>query len=538
MKYKMWLVIILVGAAGLRLYGITKFPQGLNADEAALGYNAYSLMLTGKDEHGHPWPVNLESFADFKPALYAYLLIPFIKVMGLTDLAIRLPSALAGIVSVGMVYLFVKEIMGEEYGLASAAVLAISPWHLKFSRGGWETNLATLMMIVGGFLIVKWLKQKQSKYLVGAAIVMVLSMYTYQSARLVSPLLVVGWLIFNWQWQWLKQKQIWITAIVTFVLLVPLALSIFTTSAGSRLTGVGLLSDEGPVNRSRELRGQHQDWNSLSSRIFHNRLVLYSIAFVKNYTDHFDGNFLFVNGDMIERYKIPETGILYLSDVLWVGLGVVFLILKKDKYKNMIWWWLLVAPVASGLTFQTPNSHRSLNMVIPMVILVAVGLVSFLKLVRKTRIQNLVLVILAGLYIWQFARYLHQYYVHYPQAYPMAWDYGFNELVTYVESVQDNYNQILVTDKYDQPYILFLFYMKYPPQKFQVDHQLSPRDKFNFSTVKNFDKYHFGSTNWEEVRDTHSALIIAAPEDIPEGENVVKTINFPNNQPAFKIVSN
>ena len=81
MKSKWILVAILILAAVLRLYRLADFPAGLNADEAALGYNAYSLLLTGKDEHGHSWPVNLESFGDFKPAGYAYLLIPFIKVL-------------------------------------------------------------------------------------------------------------------------------------------------------------------------------------------------------------------------------------------------------------------------------------------------------------------------------------------------------------------------------------------------------------------------------------------------------------------------
>ena len=142
-------------------------------------------------------------------------------------------------------------------------------------------------------------------------------------------------------------------------------------------------------------------------------------------------------------------------------------------------------------------------------------------------------------YVWQVARYLHEYYIHYPQTYPAAWEYGFKELVTYVESVKDRYEKILITDKYDQPYILFLFYSQYPPERFQGNHQLTVRDKFNFSTVRGYDKYRFSDTPWSKVSDTHSSLIVAAPEDIPGvGVNIVKTINFPSGQPVFKIVSN
>ena len=106
-------------------------------------------------------------------------------------------------------------------------------------------------------------------------------------------------------------------------------------------------------------------------------------------------------------------------------------------------------------------------------------------------------------------------------------------------ALKDKYEKILVTDKYDQPYIIFLFYSKYPPQLFQNNHQLTFRDKFNFSTVRDYGKFHFAATPWSTVRDIHSSLIVAAPEDIPEvGVNIVKTINFPNGQPAFKIISN
>jgi len=45
------LVLILVLGFSLRLIGLSSRPLGFTWDEAALGYNAYSLLLTGKDEH-------------------------------------------------------------------------------------------------------------------------------------------------------------------------------------------------------------------------------------------------------------------------------------------------------------------------------------------------------------------------------------------------------------------------------------------------------------------------------------------------------
>src|SRR3989338_1293700 len=152
------LISILILAAVLRLYRLGEFPAGFNADEAALGYNSYSLLLTGRDEHGHPWPVNLESFGDFKPALYSYLLIPWIKLFGLNEWVVRLPAATAGIIAVVLIYLLGKELIDRKFGLISAALLAVSPWHLHFSRGAWEVNLATTFILLGVYIYLRWTK--------------------------------------------------------------------------------------------------------------------------------------------------------------------------------------------------------------------------------------------------------------------------------------------------------------------------------------------------------------------------------------------
>src|SRR3989338_7032275 len=110
---KYLIILILILASVLRLWNLSNYPMGLNADEAALGYNAYSLLITGRDEHSHAWPINLESFGDFKPAGYAYMLIPFIKVFGLTEFAVRLPSAIFGVLAVLFIYLLSRDLFAD-----------------------------------------------------------------------------------------------------------------------------------------------------------------------------------------------------------------------------------------------------------------------------------------------------------------------------------------------------------------------------------------------------------------------------------------
>jgi len=137
---------------------------------------------------------------------------------------------------------------------------------------------------------------------------------------------------------------------------------------------------------------------------------------------------------------------------------------------------------------------------------------------------------------WNFARYIHQYYIHYPQTYPSAWEYGFDQLVPYLEGIKGKYDKVYVTDKYDQPYILFLFYLKYPPVKFQHEVKLTPRDKFGFSTVRDFDKYHFEAINWDELKTKSNILVVGTPQEINSSATILKRIYFPNGEVAFLIV--
>ncbi len=542
MKFKkilFWLIIIL--AAVLRLWSLSHYPAGLNADEAAIGYNAYSLIQTGQDEHGVSWPIHFKSFGDYKPGLYFYLVLPLVKFLGLNIWAVRLPSAILGILSVILLYLLIKQLFNKEnWALLAAFFLAISPWHLQFSRGGWEANVAGFFILLGTWFFFKGFKSK--KYLIFSVVAYVASLYTYHSARIIVPLLGLGLLLLYRRKIFRKAQLKWLlwAGGIGLALLIPLIISFLGPAGVSRFAGVGLLSDSGPFWRVNELRGQHPISWSLPVRLLHNRLVAYGLAFFENWLDHFHGEFLFLSGDVIERSRVPETGQMYLFDILFVTLGFYSLLKNRPQNWSVIFLWLVVAPVAAAMTFQTPHALRANTMVIPLVMISAYGALNLFDWLRKKkRVIKIIFYLFLFLLIpWNFAHYLHQYYVHYPQTYPAAWEYGFDQLVPYLQGIEDECDRIYVTDKYDQPYILFLFYLKYPPEKFQQEVKLTPRDKFGFSTVRDFDKFHFEEIDWSKLKDEPNILIVAAPGEIPEADydKIIKKIYFKNGQPAFLIL--
>jgi len=398
---KILLIVILFLAFILRLPFLDKFPAGLNADEAAIGYNAYSLIKTGLDEHGTSWPTVFRSFDDYKPAVYFYLVLPFVYILGLSVTAVRLPSALLGVISVYFVYLLVNRLFPKkslvirnssfDIGVIAAAMIALSPWHLHFSRGGWEANVASAFLVIGLYYLVRSLEN--TKYFFLTTLFFVLALYTYHSLRIVIPLLFIAFVLIYLRDIWSilgkpgQLKSVLISVIIGFIFLLPLALQFTSAEGRSRFTGVSVFADEGPLWEALELR--REDNNTFLARVLHNRYATYTYRFAKNYLSHYSPRFLFIVGDEIARSKVPGMGQAYLFTFPLFILGLLLMLSRNDRGEKLILSWLLIAPVAAALTFQSPHALRAQNMVYPLTLITAIGLLEFLLFIKSLGIRTL-----------------------------------------------------------------------------------------------------------------------------------------------------
>jgi len=532
---KLPLIIILIVAILIRFINIGSMPS-LNADEAALGYNAYSLIQTGKDEHGASWPLHFKSFGDYKPGGYVYLAIPFVKILGLTPLAVRLPNLILSILTILFLYKLVLILSkNNKLALLTTIILSLSPWHIHFSRGAWESSTALSFIIIGTYFFFKSIKEKFTKNFIIFVILYVLSLYIYHSARLIAPLLALTLVIIYFNNLIKKIPQILIPIFIGILLALPVTFSFLHNGGTERFGGVGITADQGPINRANELINHHSNIK-LVNRVMHNKRILYLISWGQKYTSHFDLNFLTINGDEVPRSKVPEMGQIYLIELPFLLLGLIFL-LKSTIYnlRSKIFFiaFLLIAPIASSLTYQAPSALRALPMVIPLSILIALGIYSFFSLFKNKKVLRVISIIFIIIYGYFIAFYFNAYFIHYSKRYPYAWEYGFDQIVSYLEEQKDKYGQIYVTNKYDQPYILFLFFSKYPPEKIQQEIKLTTPDQYGFSTVLNFDKYNFQKIEWDKIPS--NSLVVTSDE--PAMSEPIKIINFPNEQPGFKIYS-
>lgn len=508
MKTKLTLGVILFLAIILRFYGLGRVPSGFVNDEASFGYNAYSLLKTGRDEFGEPWPIIFRSFGEGKLPAYVYLTMPAVAVFGLNEFAVRLPSASLGVLTVWLVYLLVKKYgRDESWALLSALVLAFMPWHIHFSRAAFEANVALFFIVLASWL---W----QLKRFKLAILAFILSIFTYNAARLFVPL----WLAYL---GWRERRYL-----PLIIVLAVGSILFFIKPELNRFSGISIFNAQSGIAQRLEQKYAESSGRSLwIVRLLHNKPVEFAWDFSRRYLSHFDPGFLFFAGDPNRpRYRVPDTG-----QLLWVLFPFVisggYLMLKLGHWPLLVW--LLLAPLSGAITFETPSAIRSLFMVIPLAAIAALGL-------SRAKIFWLPIVVVIG---FNLAAYLDAYFVHMPVHQPYEWQGGYKELVRRVNELMPDYDQALITDSRGTAYIYFLFYSQYDPVKWQARSReaVTSADKFGFTSIDNLDNLYFVGEKCPAKIPQPGTLYVCTQENHPQlGFTVLKEpVNFDDGQPAF-----
>lgn len=567
LKSNLILAIIILLAAFLRFYQLGANPPSLDWDETAHGYNAYSILKTGRDEYGYKFPLSFRSFDDYKPPIYTYLVVPSVAVFGLNDFAVRLPSAILGVLAVLFTYLMVKELFRFTPGVMSrfrpentpgvgpsapgaiallaAFFLAISPWHLQFSRVAFETNSATFWSVLGTWVFLKGIQNQRAKltlWMSAAALAFGANLFMYHNARVFIPIYSLVLLLLFRKKLLDAKKYLIVPAAITLVFVVLLIPIITSISGQLRYKGTTIFADVSPQYRAAELIARDEEQGQLAiGRILHNRRFVYIPQLFDNYLSHLKPTYLFFTADM-DRHHVPEIGLLYLWDLPFILAGIYFLARKNFDFKSkiIVFWWFLIAPIASSVTWGVPHALRSEIYLPTYQIFAAIGLISLYQLVKSTKLNTnhafflpAITQMTAGLLIFNFLFYLHQYYVHMPIEFSKAWLYGRKQAAGFTESIKDQYDRVIVSTKIDQPHEFWLYYTKYDPAKYLAEGgtvsggYLEDRNKF--------DKYLFKPIDFQKQRVEAKTLFVGTPKEFPNGANIVKTINYLNGEPAIYI---
>jgi 4-amino-4-deoxy-L-arabinose transferase-like glycosyltransferase len=353
------LAAVVVGAALLRLWALPHVPVGFNQDEAVAAYDAYSVLLMLRDHHGAFLPWHFRAYDDWIPPLHQYLAVPFVAIWGPSATAIRLLSAVVGTATTAGAYALGRALFHRNVGLATALLVAVSPWHVVYGRIGLSVITLPFFLALGAAAFAlaahhphRDCRVRRATYAL-SGVFLGLATMTYPVAKLFVPAFVALTLL-------VYRRSLWAWPGAAFVggFLVPA----LPFAASHVVLGGAVQSRFGAVS------------------VFQADHPLLTIA--TNYARHFWPADLFWNGYRDGVMDMPS-GVrqLPLFDAPFVAIGVAALARRwRRPEARWVLGWLLLFPVPGSLTFpEVPHEIRAATGFPVLDLIAALGIVVGLR---------------------------------------------------------------------------------------------------------------------------------------------------------------
>lgn len=531
-------VLILVLALFLRTVATRTAPPGFTGDEAVFGYNAYSILKTGRDEYGNFLPIFFRAFGDYRPPAYIYLSLPFILIFGLNELATRFLSLAVSLLSILLIYkLSLLIFKKKKAAIFASFFLATSSWHILLSRMAVMSMLSCFFITLGVYFFLYWLKNQRAWLLTFSFLSFVIAVYAYHNARLTVPLLMLGFLFLFFKKMMDFKKALGINLLLMILLLLPLGLAFLRNPDKMLRRGVyqsfwhrGDIEARLQDDRTKDNPQQAP----LLTKFFHPRPVYLLKEFLRRYAQHFDFSYLFLKGDPHERFQIPGVGLINFALAPPFFYGCYQLIKRAKREYLILLVWFVTSPLVASQGINTPNSLHTFDAITVFYLVIGFGFASGLDLWDKWHGKRKLVTALMFLlvFVFYFSRFLHSYFYLLPQKseYAHYWDYGMKELMGKVERFEGEYSKIAFIGRIYHEFLIF--YKRYPPQKYQPEAKISPiADEAGFEHVIKFNKYQF-PRNWQETEKNFETLYIADNQEVPR-EAFFGTTDCPGKEKLF-----
>ena len=501
-------VILLIGLV-VRVYNLSDLPEGFFADEAAIGYNAYTILHFGTDEYGKELPLFFQSFGDYKTPVEIYSTVPSILLFGLNEFSVRVVGALYGVLAVGALYFLTQELFYESkqkkvIALLSTLLLAISPWAIHISRITMEGFMPFVFFVVLGTYF--FLRSRRAVHFFPLAVLAFsIGMYTYFPSRLFIPVFFLFSLAVFPKTIPRKITPIILSILIVVMFALPYVGSMEDGTFAARINQVSIFTDP-PKEES----------------------VLEHIT--TNYFRHFSMDFLFTKGDIdmpgqfITRQSVRGIGEMYLFELPLILAGFFYLFHKKMRVGIFLLGWVLLYPLGSMFTInESPYATRSIIGVLPLTLLSGIGLWNVFMLCKHLGkyVGYIGVLIITLIVMVSFGSFVHLYF----QVYPLyssdywGWQYGAGPVMKYFVAHANEYDDMALAGDFNSPDIFIKFYdpTNLCDGKCKIS---SPTDIYD---------------------PTKRQLFALTPDDIKRSPqftyHTVGTVYYPNNQEAFRLVT-
>lgn len=464
----MKLTLVLLFSIFLFFYKLDQIPSGLHVDEASHGYNAYSILQTGKDEYGKSYPFSFKFFGTYTPPLYTYLTTLPVGLFGLSILSTRFISALCGVLATLFIYLLIKQLNFKNKWLPflGALIFTLSPWEIIFARSGYEANLGLLLFIISTYFLLKGINNNLFANL--GLIILSISTLACFANRFLAPLLLLGFLALFKEYR--KTKLLLPGFLIALLIQIP-NLYLLTTPA-------------------------------FFSKAY---LLSFNNDFFSQAINYLSPRSLFLIGDSNPQRSIPTLGVFYswmVIPFLW-GFYKLFK-LRKERYLKLIIMLIVISILPAALVNIPFSSYRAIALLFPLILVITLGINEMVSK-KFGKVVLFLFLIVSVVQLWR------GYFVFLPNERAKAWNYGYEQLAEQIKLYSGE--KFLIDLSREGPiYINLLFFSKYDPQL--LHQNIMPEEiknyyyRTSFSPEIDFANVSVRSINFKE--DVYNDQIIVA----------------------------
>lgn len=527
-------LLLIVGI--LHFYQLGNIPPGVSNDEANIGYEAWSIAETGRDQWGNLLPLTFKGFGNWSLPVYIYLLAPIIKIFGLQVWSVRLLGLISGSLLCWLAYLLIKKLSGSKnMAIMAAMMTGIAPWIFSLTRTASEATLAMVFFMAGIYFILE-------KKMVISVLCLLLSLLTYYGMWGFIPLYIFFLLFFSGIKLNLSKKSLFSTLIL-FLAGGGLILTIsFIQRGNARIGQVNSLANIAVVGELNSFRGSClEHYPALVCKLVFNKIWLIAQQLINNYASHFSTREWFVIGG--NPGILPPSGYFYLIQFPLFVIGLWQLLRQGSRLeKSILILWLLLSPLPDSLS-GTGNFTRAFIMAPVVAIISAYGLYNL------TRNFKLLAWLVIGVSVFKFGLLYSSYFPKFNSIYT---HYEYQPLMRFMETyLKDNPDTpVYLSSRYHdtKQYIFYLFYQKIPPIEFQNNKTvIVEKESGGWIWVKQINNWHFvkslpdiaslpdGSILIGSQKEEIAPLIGTFISDPPYSAKNVGMIYFLNGDPAFEI---
>jgi len=487
----------------LHTYKIDKLS--LNEDEAAQGYNTYSVLQTGYDEYGRI-PLRYLSFGENKLPLTGMLSSPFIMLFGLNELTVRLPVLLLGILFPLFYYGATLSLtQSRKIAVVSCLLASTNTWLYTMSRHQHEAVVLTVITL----LIISLIYRNHTKGVSRIALLLFMGLYSYHSGKIIMPFLALVSLVYVWKYHKQKFNKVFIFIIAAFLVFGATEI----VQPNNRIGNLSYFTSpvfSHEIEEGRRLGG---------SPLYYNKVVYGAHRALTRTIGYLSPHFLLTNSDPNPRYGSPQVHLLTIFEYGMFIIGLIFIWIKKHPARLFLTSLLLITIIPAVAAFPTDSLTRSFVMTVPLLIIASIGAIYTWEIAKLQRpvIKNILLILLAVgvvIHLLGFYTSAKAYFSEYLKSSQtqQAWQSGTKEMAEYVWENYSKFDTFYITREYGQPYIFLLFYKPYPPKEYQKVTKPGKYNEYGFWEQEGFDKFVFRKPN--TYAPAKRSVYIMTPEEV------------------------